>query len=87
MSSTHPLYPNMVFPDYEFREYPKWVTPEGGEPVLVNDASEEAEVLQTGEVLRDEDAKADVIAELTAKGVQFDKRWGLARLQKALAEA
>lgn len=31
--------------EYVFQEFPKWVTPEGGEPVLVQTAEEEAAVM------------------------------------------
>lgn len=34
---------------YVFQEFPKWVTPEGGEPVLVQTAEEEAALLGTAE--------------------------------------
>lgn len=33
------------FPPYKYQEYPKWVTPEGGSPVIVNTAEEEAQVM------------------------------------------
>lgn len=34
---------------YVFQEFPKWVTPEGKEPVLVQTAKEEAALLGTAE--------------------------------------
>ena len=32
-------------PIYEYRPYPKWVTPEGGEPVIVNTKAEHEAVM------------------------------------------
>lgn len=38
-------YSNMNFPDYKFREFPKYVTPQNGKPVIVKDAREEREIM------------------------------------------
>jgi len=38
-------FSGMKFPEYEFREYPKWVENQDGKPVLVNDADEELATL------------------------------------------
>lgn len=37
---------------YAFQEYPKWVTPEDGKPLIVQDAEEEARVLGKRKVLK-----------------------------------
>ena len=39
------VYDNMNFPTYEFREYPKWIYPEGQDPVLVQDPDQESRAL------------------------------------------
>jgi hypothetical protein len=96
-----PIVPNIDFPDYEFVEYPKMVYPgsSDGKPktngkgqsepgVLVNNAAEEAEVMATGAApVRDEDEQARLQTLCEINGVQFDKRWGAAKLTKALTEA
>jgi|GEM_PF-4674420 len=82
------LYTNMKFPDYEFREFPKFVTPDGGEPVLVQNAEEEAEALKTGEApIREEDERKRLIILAEVKGVQIDKRWSAARMTKTIEDA
>lgn len=95
---THPLYTGMVFPDYEYREYPKMVYPKGidakddkGKPIpgiVVNNDEEEARVMNTGTPPVRE---ADEIVRLTTladvKGVQIDKRWGVAKLTAAIEAA
>ena len=35
------IFANMKFPEYQFQEYPKWVTNEAGEQVVVQNHDEE----------------------------------------------
>ena len=34
--SNHPLYKNFKFPEYQFHEYPKWVTPSDGSAPFID---------------------------------------------------
>lgn len=79
-------YTNMEFPEYEYVEFPKWVTPEGGKPTLVQDEEEEATVMAGAEVVREEDERAEVHLEAQNKGVQFDKRWSVQRIRTAIVD-
>lgn len=82
------MYDNMKFGDYEFHEYPKWVTPEGGAAVLVNNEDEELTAMMTGESPVDEAAeKARLILLGEVNGVQIDKKWGIARMAKVITDA
>ncbi len=88
MAKTKTQYDNMEFPDYEFREYPKWVRPEGGDAVLVQSADEEAELMDTGEApVREEDERARLVLLAGLRDVQIDKRWSIAKITKAIADA
>lgn len=96
-----PITPPIEFPDYEYSEYPKMVYPgsadgkpkyngrgQAEEGVIVNSAAEEAEVMSTGEApVREEDEQARLQVICENLGVKFDKRWGAARLVKAITEA
>lgn len=46
-------YANMHFADYKYREFPKWITPQNGKPVIVQNATEEKELMNVSA----EDAK------------------------------
>ena len=56
------IYDQIKFPDYEFKEYPKWVSPAGGDPVLVAGPEEERSVLGLPE------AKVEVPVSAKLKG-------------------
>lgn len=77
-------FTNMEFPDYEFVEFPKWVTPADGKAVLVQTEAEEAAVMGGEEIVREDDVRADLVAEATLKAVKFDKRWSLERIRNAI---
>lgn len=79
---THPLYVGLKFPDYEFREYPKWV-----EGVIVNDEDEEARVLDGKKLLREPDERVRMLAICDVKKIIIDKRWGLDKIRKAIIAA
>lgn len=53
---------NMVFPKYEYREYPKWVTIEGNEPVLVENQRDEEELFKKSQVEISEEEIIDQVA-------------------------
>lgn len=66
-------------------------------PVLVNNEEEEraalggdVELTDAGDgtktILTDEDKRQELIEKLTIAGVQFDKRWGLPKLEAAWEE-
>ncbi|CAB4142319.1 hypothetical protein UFOVP1414_69 [uncultured Caudovirales phage] len=40
------IFAHMQFPEYQFREFPKWVTASNGERVLVQNAEEEESVCE-----------------------------------------
>ena len=43
---TNGVYDRLKFPDYEFQEYPKWVTRPNGQRCIVQNLSEELRVAQ-----------------------------------------
>lgn len=75
MQPKHPMY-NMDFPDYEFKEYPKWVTLKNGKQVIAANQHEELRLLSMVEedgsdvldpVAAERDALAEKVAELNDK--------------------
>ena len=71
-----------------YLEFPKWVTPPGGEPRIVEDAKEEAAVMGHPELadpmpnpLNERD---ELVREADRRGITIDKRWGIERIRLAL---
>lgn len=92
------LYENMPFPEYEFKEYPKFIkTGEKVDPAtkskipegyLVHNEAEEAEALGTGkEPVREEDTRERLLKVAKQAGVQVDARWGAPKITEALVAA
>jgi len=74
----------------QYQEYPKHVYNNPDKPkhyVVVNSASEEAQVLGGEEVIDDEVERVRLLAVAQVKQVKVDKRWGPAKLTKAIEEA
>jgi hypothetical protein len=70
-----PLIPS-GFPEYKFHEYPKWVTPANGVPVIAEHAQHEAELMGKKPVaaspaVSTEDEKA--AAEAAAAELKFEQ--------------
>lgn len=92
------LYEGIPFPEYEFREYPKFVQtgekldpatktkiPEG---VLVNNEAEESALKNTGKApVRDEDERARLLKVAKQSNVDVDARWGVQKITDALVAA
>ncbi len=82
-----------AFPDYEFREYPKWMPTgkdERGHPtgIHVLDEDEELEFLASQQPpVREADEKIRLISVAETKGVQVDKRWSIVKLTQAITDA
>lgn len=98
MPSYQGLYENMPFPEYEFKEYPKFIkTGESVDPatktktptgVLVNSEAEEAEVLGTGKApVREDDERTRLLKVAKQAGVDVDQRWGVQKITDALVAA
>jgi hypothetical protein len=88
--SQHNHYPTMEFPDYEFREYPMMVYPEGnhrGAGVLVRSDEERDHAMGGHKVVRDEDRHARLVKVAHVKGVKVDKRWNSDRIAAAITDA
>lgn len=88
----HPTYANIQFPDYEYREYPKWVSRKlddgaKSDPVLVHSEEEERVLQGGGEVVRTDELKATLIEQAKTMGVMIDKRWSPERLRAAMKAA
>lgn len=92
------MYAGMNFPEYEFREYPKFIQtdrkkdPRTGEftvvGVTVNSATEEAEVTKTGKAPeREEDERARLLKVAKQNEINVDARWGAAKIEAALVAA
>lgn len=74
----------------QYQEYPKHVYNNPDKPkhyVVVNSASEEAQVLGGEEVIDDEVERVRLLAVAQVKNVKVDKRWGPAKLTKAIEDA
>lgn len=74
-----------------FQEFPKWKYHDAHEAVVVQDADAEKALgpgWRDSPVAQDQEPAEPTVeslrAELDAKGIAYDKRWGLARLQAAL---
>lgn len=88
--SKSPHYNGMEFPEYEFREYPKWVYPKGtGKPgIVVANEDEEVAAMKTGVApVREADEIKRLIGVADVKGVSVDKTWGVAKLTAAIEAA
>jgi len=75
---------------YQFQEYPKAVYPDHTKPkhyVIVHNADEERTVLGNEEVIDEEAERKRLLAVADVKKVAVDKRWGPARLAKAIEDA
>lgn len=75
---------------YQYQEYPKHVYPDPENIksyVIVNDANEEQQVLGGEEVIDEEDERERLLAVASVKKVPVDKRWGPAKLSKAIETA
>ena len=75
---------------YQFYEYPKHVYPHADRPkhyVLVNNAEEEREALGGEEVISEEDERTRLLTLASVNKVPVDKRWGPAKITKAIEDA
>lgn len=94
-------YQKLNFPDYEYREFPKVVYPDGvdGKPktngtgqaesgITVLNAEEEAAVMASkAPPVRASDELERLQAICEVKGIKYDKRWGHDRLVTTIEEA
>jgi hypothetical protein len=71
---------------YVFVEFPKWVRPEGADPVLIHSAEQEASVLGAASPVQPDD-KETLQAEAARLGVKVDRRWSVDRLQTEIDAA
>lgn len=96
-TSNYNRYTDWEFPEYEFQEYPKLVYPGAENPakpydakgkplegVLVNSEDEEATVMAGETLVHEDDVRAELIQEASSRGMQFDRRWGSAKLRAAI---
>lgn len=75
---------------YQFQEYPKHVYPDPEKPkhyVVVNNAEQESAALGNKEIIDDEVERKRLLAVAEVKKVPVDKRWGPAKLTKAIEDA
>lgn len=75
---------------YQFQEYPKHVYPNADKPkhfVVVNSAEEESVAMGNEEIIDDEVERKRLLAVAHVKKVPVDKRWGPAKLTKAIEDA
>jgi hypothetical protein len=75
---------------YQFQEYPKHVYPNPDKPkycIVVYDADQERAALGHEEVIDDEVERKRLLAVASVKKVAVDKRWGPAKLSKAIEDA
>lgn len=74
---------------YEFREYPKWLYPEGKPAVLVD--NEAAELLfneqNDGDPVGADDDRDALYDQASRLNVKIDKRWSSTRIKAAIADA
>ena len=80
-------FSHITFPEYRFREFPKWVPNPEGKRVLVQDAEEEALVKGGAELVHEEDERARLVLVAEVRGVQVDASWPLEKLEKTIADA
>lgn len=71
-----------------YLEFPKWVTPPGGDPRIVENAEEEAAVMGSSEVAPPQEnplgEKETLLREAERLGIPVDGRWGIERIRVAL---
>jgi hypothetical protein len=75
---------------YQYQEYPKHVYPHADKPkhyVVVNSAEEESQILGGEEIINDEHERVRLLTVAKVKNVPVDKRWGPAKLTKAIEDA
>lgn len=72
---------------YDYQEYPKFVTREDDETMIVRSEDEELTFLSGSKVVRDADERARLIKVAAVKGVTIDKRWALPKIIKAISGA
>lgn len=71
----------------QYQEYPKLIYTDDKNYIVVQDANQERQVLGGEEIIDEEDERIRLFAVAKVKGVQVDKRWGPAKLTKAIEEA
>lgn len=75
---------------YQYQEYPKHVYPHADKPkhfVVVNSEEEERQVLGGEEIINEEHERHRLLTLASVKKVPVDKRWGPAKLTKAIEDA
>lgn len=73
-----------------YQEYPKHIYPDADKPkhyIVVNDAEQERQALGGEEVISEEAERSRLLAVASVNKVQVDKRWGPAKLTKAIESA
>lgn len=74
----------------QYQEYPKCIYNDPENPkiyVIVNSAKEEQQVLGGEEVIDEDEERVRLLAVASVKKVAVDKRWGPAKLTKAIEAA
>lgn len=74
----------------QYQEYPKLVYTDALNPkkyTIVNSVEEETAAVGGGEIINYEAERERLLAVASVKGVQVDKRWGPAKLTKAIEDA
>lgn len=75
---------------YQYQEYPKHIYNDPKNPkgyVLVNSAEEEQVALGGEEVINEEDERTRLLTLASVNKVPVDKRWGPAKITKAIEDA
>lgn len=75
---------------FQYQEYPKYVynDPHNSRSfVIVNSVDEERLAVGGEEIIREEDERDRLLALASVSGVQVDKRWGPAKITKAIEDA
>jgi len=75
---------------YQYQEYPKHLYLDPKNPkafTVVNDADQERLALGGEEVINEEDERNRLLTLASVNSVQVDKRWGPAKLTKAIEDA
>lgn len=72
---------------YQYQEYPKLIYSDDKNYTVVYDANQEQQLLGGEEIIDEEDERIRLFAVAKIKNVQVDKRWGPAKLTKAIEDA
>lgn len=71
---------------YEFKEFPKFITV-NGENFIVNDENEEKEVMDNGTIYDEDEDRKRLITLAKIKDITIDRRWKINKIKQVISDA